>query len=77
MEQSGYPTHRFRVSSRDCALNGDLKHNKNRMIPQTQTTKSNVDEECLREARNTAIDEIGLKHPIMFDVYDVCSLARE
>ena len=23
------------------------------------------------------MDEIGLKHPIMFDVYDVCSLARE
>ena len=21
--------------------------------------------------------EIGMKHPIMFDVYDVCSLARE
>ena len=21
--------------------------------------------------------EIGLKHPIMFDIYDVCSLARE
>ena len=31
---------------------------------------------CLREARNTVMDEIGLKHPIMFDVYDVCSLAR-
>ena len=40
MEQSGYPTYRFRVSSRDCALNGDLKYNKNRMIPQTQTTKT-------------------------------------
>ena len=23
------------------------------------------------------MDEIGLKHPIMFDVYDVCSLERE
>ena len=23
------------------------------------------------------MDEIGLKHPIMFDIYDVCSLARE
>ena len=31
----------------------------------------------MREARNTVMDEIGLKHPIMFDVYDVCSLARE
>ena len=31
---------------------------------------------CLREARNTIMDEIGLKHPIMFNVYDVCSLAR-
>ena len=30
-----------------------------------------------REARNTVMDEIGLKHPIMFDIYDVCSLARE
>ena len=26
-----------------------------------------------REARNTVMDEIGLKHPIMFDIYDVCS----
>ena len=23
------------------------------------------------------MDEIGLKHPIMFDIYDVYSLARE
>ena len=38
---------------------------------------SDVDEGCLREARDTVMDEIGLKHPIMFDIYDVCSLARE
>ena len=42
-----------------------------------EASASDVDEECLREARNTIMDEIGLKHPIMFDIYDVCSLARE
>ena len=42
-----------------------------------EASASDVDEECLREARNTVMDEIGLKHPIMFDNYDVCSLARE
>ena len=44
-----------------------------------EASASDVDEECLREARNTVMDEIGLKHPIaiMFDIYDVCSLARE
>ena len=31
----------------------------------------------MREARNTVMHEIGLRHPIMFDIYDVCSLARE
>ena len=42
-----------------------------------EASASDVDEGCLREARNTVMDEIGLKHPIMFDIYDVCSLARE
>ena len=42
-----------------------------------ETSASDVDEECLREARNAIMDEIRLKHPIMFDIYDVCSLARE
>ena len=42
-----------------------------------EASASDVDEGCIREARNTVIDEIGLKHPIMFDIYDVCSLARE
>ena len=42
-----------------------------------EASASDVDEKCLREARNTVTDEIGLKHPIMFDIYDVCSLARE
>ena len=37
IEQSGYPTYRFRVSSRDCALNSYLKYNNNRIMPQTQT----------------------------------------
>ena len=41
-----------------------------------EASASDVDEGCLREARNTVMDEIGLKHPIMFDIY-VCSLARE
>ena len=36
-----------------------------------------VDEGCLRGARNTVMHGIGLRHPIMFDIYDVCSLARE
>ena len=39
-ERLSNSTYRFRVSSRVCALNGDLKYNKNRMIPQTQTTKT-------------------------------------
>ena len=26
-----------------------------------------------RKARNTVMDEIGLKHPITFDIFDVCS----
>ena len=42
-----------------------------------EASASDVDEECLREARNAIMDEIRLKHPIMFDIYDVCSLARE
>ena len=42
-----------------------------------EASASDVDEGCIREARNTVIDEIGLKHPIMFDIDDVCSLARE
>ena len=42
-----------------------------------EASASDVDEECLREARNIIMDEIGVKHPIMFDIYDVCSLARE
>ena len=42
-----------------------------------EAPESDVDEECLREAWKTVMDEIGLKHPIMFDVYDVCSLERE
>ena len=39
-----------------------------------EASASDVDEGCLREARNTVMDE---KHPIMFDIYDVYSLARE
>ena len=42
-----------------------------------EASASDVDEECFREARNTVMDEIGLKHPVLFDIYDVCSLARE
>ena len=42
-----------------------------------EASTTNVDEDCLREARNTVMDKIGLKHPIMFDIYDVYSLARE
>ena len=42
-----------------------------------EASASDVDEERLRKARNAIMDEIGLKHPIMFDIYDVCSLARE
>ena len=42
-----------------------------------EASPSDVDEGCLREARNTVMHEIGLRHPIMFDIYDVCSLARE
>ena len=42
-----------------------------------EASASDVDEECLREARDAIMDEIRLKHPIMFDIYVVCSLARE
>ena len=42
-----------------------------------EASPSDLDEECLTEARNSVMHEIGLKHPIMFDIYDVCSLARE
>ena len=42
-----------------------------------EASPSDVNEGCLREARNIVMDEIGLKHPIMIDIYDVCSLARE
>ena len=42
-----------------------------------EASASDVDEERLRKARDAIMDEIGLKHPIMFDIYDVCSLARE
>ena len=38
---------------------------------------SDGDEECLREARHKVMYEIGLKHPIMFDIYNVCTLAGE
>ena len=38
---------------------------------------SDVDEECLREAKNIATNEIGLKHSIVFDINGVFSLARE
>ena len=31
-----------------------------------EASASDVDKWCLREARNTVMDEIGLKHPIMF-----------
>ena len=40
-----------------------------------EASASDVDEECFREARNTVMDEIG--HPVLFDIYDACSLARE
>ena len=36
-----------------------------------EASASDVDEECFREARNTVMDEIGLKHPVLFDSYDV------
>ena len=36
-----------------------------------------VDEERLREARDIVMGKIGLKHPIMYDIYDLCTLARE
>ena len=42
-----------------------------------EASASDVEEECFREARNTVMDEIGLKHPVLFDIYDVCSLARD
>ena len=42
-----------------------------------EASPSDVDEGCLREVRNTVMHGIGLRHPIMFDIYDVCSLARE
>ena len=42
-----------------------------------EASASDVDEERLRKARNAIMDEIRLKHPIMLDIYDVCSLARE
>ena len=55
-------------------------------MPQMQTARTttwwrrtrliDVDEECLREAKNTVMNEIGLKHLVMFDIYDVCLLAR-
>ena len=38
---------------------------------------SDGDEECLREARHKMMYEIGLKHPIMFNIYNVCTLAEE
>ena len=34
-----------------------------------EASTSDVDEDYLREARNTVMDKIGLKHPIMFDMF--------
>ena len=37
----------------------------------TDVSASDIDEECSRGVRNTVMDERGLKHLIMFDIYGV------
>lgn len=36
-----------------------------------------VDEECLIAIRESVTAEISLIHPILYDVYDLCKLAKE
>ena len=36
-----------------------------------------IDEERLRETRETVLERIGLAHPILYDIYDLCTLSRD
>lgn len=36
-----------------------------------------LDEEHLRETREAVLGEIGLTHPILYDIYDLCTFARQ
>ena len=36
-----------------------------------------LDEEHLRETREVVLGKIGLTHPILYDIYDLCTFARQ
>ena len=36
-----------------------------------------VDGEHLRETREAVLGKVGLTHPILYDIYDLCTFARE
>ena len=36
-----------------------------------------LDEEHLRETRESFLGKAGLTHPILYDIYDLCTFARE
>jgi len=36
-----------------------------------------LDEEHFRETREAVLREVGLTHPILYDIYDLCTFARE
>ena len=36
-----------------------------------------LDEEHLRETRKSVLGKVGLTHPILYDIYNLCTYARE
>ena len=55
IEQSGYSIYRFKVSSRDCTLQQESDDATDVNDHLIEASASDVDEGCLREARNTVM----------------------